>query len=626
MAHQSRRNGILQERKKVECEAFLGYDRSRRYLDLAGVMIVAIDRKGRVTLINRKGCELLGFPQKDVIGKDWFGNFIPAHERSKVRSVFRRIVSGRLRMAERFENAVLTRSGKERLISWHNTLIKDKQGRFVSTLSSGEDITDLRKVENSLKESEEKFRRMVESDPDMVMLTDPDGTISYLSPACRKVIGWDPKDLVGRKATVTYPEDRKMVFAALSSALRGKSGYDLQYRILTKDGRVKWVSHTWSPIMVEGRFARVVSVVRDITEHKEDEDRLKESEERYRLLVEMSPDAVVVHDGKKVLFANPAAVSLIGAKKASDLVGRDVMSLVHPDYRVKVRGRIKTQRRGHGVPLMEERFLRIDGTPIDVGVSASPIFYGGMKAMMVVFRDISEQKRYEDGLRLQKEKVEEMSIMRERFLADIAHELKTPLSVIMLNLAMMKKMQSKPLCDLAPVNALLWRNVKRISTSIDQIMQFTARDSITVRKRDFDVADMMRGILNDYAPLARSKGLSFQFKGKKLRIESDPRLLSAAVSNLVSNAIKFTSEGRVRVLWGASGPDLVISVSDTGSGISPQNRGNIFEMFYKENHDAPGSGIGLSLSAEFVRRMGGKMTFRSELGEGSTFTITIPRR
>jgi PAS domain S-box-containing protein len=182
---------LISKRKRLEHVLFSDSVLVKSYLDIVGVIMIVIDQDGSVTLINKKGCELLGLPETEILGKDWVKAFIPEHARKEVGSVFRQIMSGKLVMAERFENTVLTKRGGERLISWRNTAIRDKSGHIISTLSSGEDITELRKAELSLKESEEKFRRIVESSQDLIMLTNPDGRIAYLGPACKKVLGWE---------------------------------------------------------------------------------------------------------------------------------------------------------------------------------------------------------------------------------------------------------------------------------------------------------------------------------------------------------------------------------------------------------------------------------------------------
>jgi len=130
----------------------------REYLDIADVIIVVIGIDGRVTYINKKGCDILGYHQKGIIGKDWFDTFIPKTSRPKVKEGFNEMVVGKLQSMEHFVNHVLTRSGDERLIAWHNALLKDKSGKIISTLSSGQDITERRAAEEELQKALEKLQ------------------------------------------------------------------------------------------------------------------------------------------------------------------------------------------------------------------------------------------------------------------------------------------------------------------------------------------------------------------------------------------------------------------------------------------------------------------------------------
>ncbi|MGC8720342.1 MAG: MASE3 domain-containing protein [Thermodesulforhabdaceae bacterium] len=153
---------LKQSEEKVRQER----DRAQHYLDIAGVIILVIGTDGRVQLINKKGCEILGYTEDEIIGKDWFENFIPEEERHKVKSIFSRMTSGEIDPFEYAENMIITRSGEKRIISWHNSVIKDGNNQqIVAVLSSGEDITERRRAElekektlAELKEALEKVK------------------------------------------------------------------------------------------------------------------------------------------------------------------------------------------------------------------------------------------------------------------------------------------------------------------------------------------------------------------------------------------------------------------------------------------------------------------------------------
>jgi len=153
---------VEEGRDRAQKEVKEQRDRAERYLDIAGVIIVAINSRGEVTLMNRKGCEVLGYKKGEIIGRDWFDIFIPAGVRDGVKGVFRRLMAGEIEPVEYFENSVLTRNGEERLFSWYNTVLRDDPGNIMGTLSSGEDITDRKSAEYELLEHQQHLEKLVE--------------------------------------------------------------------------------------------------------------------------------------------------------------------------------------------------------------------------------------------------------------------------------------------------------------------------------------------------------------------------------------------------------------------------------------------------------------------------------
>jgi PAS domain S-box-containing protein len=140
---------LYRERNKIQ-----------KYLDVAGVMFVQIDTEGKVTLVNKKGCDILGYDASEVIGKNWFSGFLPEGNRKAVKEVFFKLVSGEIESVEYFENPIINRNGEERIIAWRNTVLRDEQGRIVGTLSSGEDITERKKAEKKLMAYQNDLRSL----------------------------------------------------------------------------------------------------------------------------------------------------------------------------------------------------------------------------------------------------------------------------------------------------------------------------------------------------------------------------------------------------------------------------------------------------------------------------------
>ncbi len=144
---------MASDRKQAEINVQKQKDRAQKYLDVAGVMLLVIDQNGNVSLINKKGCEILGYAENEIIGKNWFDNFIPERIREQVKAVDKKIHAGQAEELEYYENPVLTKSGQERLIAWHNTILCDEDRKTIWSLCSGDDITERKKTEEKLKET-----------------------------------------------------------------------------------------------------------------------------------------------------------------------------------------------------------------------------------------------------------------------------------------------------------------------------------------------------------------------------------------------------------------------------------------------------------------------------------------
>jgi PAS domain S-box-containing protein len=190
-------------------EKSLDYERelAQRYLELAGTIILSLDRLGRVILINKKGCEILGQRPNQIIGRDWFGNFLPKRHRAKAKKVFNGLVRGRVKHYEYFENEVLRKDGTERLIAWHNTMLRDDKGRLTGLLSSGEDITEKRRAEFELKEKLGFIQNLVHTIPDVIFEVDNKGYFTFVSDAVKQ-FGYEASELTGEHfKSVVHPDD-----------------------------------------------------------------------------------------------------------------------------------------------------------------------------------------------------------------------------------------------------------------------------------------------------------------------------------------------------------------------------------------------------------------------------------
>jgi len=252
---------------------------AQKYLDIAGVIFVVISVEQKVTLINKRGCEVLNYPEEEIIGKNWFDNFIPQGKRDEVRKIFSNLMAGVIEPNEYTENYVLTKSGEERIIAWHNTILTDDSGVIIETLSSGEDITERKCAEEALYESEERFRSVVDTATDAIVSIDRKGEIVSWNKAAEHIYGYTYDEVVGKPFEIMVPEKLRATqrnsFNRLVSTGKGKVTGGTVESIGLKKDRSEFAVETSTSMLETKKGMLFTAIMRDITERKRMEEEIR---------------------------------------------------------------------------------------------------------------------------------------------------------------------------------------------------------------------------------------------------------------------------------------------------------------------------------------------------------------
>jgi PAS domain S-box-containing protein len=392
----------ITERKRAEEALRESEERYRRLVENINEAIYELDRGGRMTYISPAVEEVGGYSPSEIVGRP-FADFLHPDDLSRAVEGFQGAVSGRPRPNE---YRVVTKRGEVRWVrSFGRPILEGR--RVVGVRGVLTDITEHKGAEEALRGSEERYRRLVENINEAICEVDAGGRITYISPAVEEVSGYTPTEVVGRSFTeFMHPDD---VAPAMERFRRSVAGdhRPAEARVLSKSGEVHWARAFGRPILEGDRVVGFRGVLTDVTERKVAEEALRESEERYRRLVELSPYAIAVHSGEKMLFVNRAGAELLGAADAEEITGRPIWDFVHPVYVKTVRKRIqRVWPEGKKVDLVEEKLVRLDGQAIDVEMAAIPITYQGEPARQVILRDISERKRIEQALQNARDELE----------------------------------------------------------------------------------------------------------------------------------------------------------------------------------------------------------------------------
>ena len=380
--------------------------RAEQYLDVVGVMMIALDINGHITLVNRKACEVLGYTEDELLGKNWFDCCLPGQVRNQVREVFGQIISGQLEPVGYYENPVVTRTGEERIIAWHNAILRDEHGAIVGTLSSGEDITDRLQAEEARRHAEARYRTLVEQLPAITYIVEfgESNRTIYISPQVQSLLGFSPDEWLADPdlwIKQLHPEDRERVLSEVR--LRDARGepLDIEYRVLTRDGRVVWVRNQTALLRdQEGRIRYSHGVMLDITERKLAEDALAESELRYRTTLDSIGDAIHVVDASlRITLFN------LAFRKWAEELGLDTEVIGRPLFDVFpfLPDRVRDEYRQvfeRAETLITEEATQVGDKEFITETRKIPICEGGrVTRVITIVRDITERRRAEEELR-----------------------------------------------------------------------------------------------------------------------------------------------------------------------------------------------------------------------------------
>ncbi len=359
---------------------------------------------------------------------------------------------------------------------------------------------------------------------------------------------------------------------------------------------------------------------------------LRETRERHESLVDLCPDAILVHADGKYVLANPAAARLFGASSARDLIGRTVLDLIHPDFRDQVDGRIRRALAGQPAALQHLRCLRVDGSSVECEAAAALVEFGGRPAIQVVMRDVTERYRLHESLQEQATRLEEANRLKDQFLATLSHELRTPLNAILGWSQMLVQGHLDPVTRQHALEAIdrnARSQVHLINDVLDVSRIVSGKLRLTIER--VDVNQCLGNAIDAVRPAAAAKQILItQRLDPDMVVSGDADRLQQVLWNLLSNAVKFTPVGgRVDVRMQRTDGALVITVRDSGIGIGPEALQHMFERFWQADGSTTrqhgGLGLGLAIVRHLVELHGGHAMAQSD-GPwcGATFTVSLP--
>lgn len=391
----------ITDRKNMEEKIRIERDKAQKYLDIAVVMFIALNLNGEVILINKKGCEILGYEEKDIIGKNWFENFIPLSCINEVKQVFKKLTSGETELVKYYEDPVLTRDGSEKIIAWHNTIIMDDEGKIIGTLSSGEDMTKRKEAEREQK----KLAMLIDNSIEFIGISTLDGDVIYINQAGLEMSGLESLEEARSKKIFDFiPLEARSEFSEEALSNLFKKGYDEGESLLMNFETGKSIDVDYNAFLINshetGKPINLAIVIKDITQRKEAQNLLKESEANLRSIFRAAPVGIGLVDKDRVIRnINNRFCQMLGYER-DEILGKNSRMLYPTKRDYEYVGKEKYQQiYKTGTGIVETRFRHKDGTILDVILSSTPVdLFDLNKGVIFTAIDITQRRITERAL------------------------------------------------------------------------------------------------------------------------------------------------------------------------------------------------------------------------------------
>ncbi len=515
---------------------------------------------------------------------------------------------------------------------------------FLSRTAAGRE-----RSEQALRESEARFRDLVENTLLGVHISARDGRRLFVNRACAEMFGYDsPEDLMSSSAfSLISPADMEWIKAHRNAVYEGDPASPFyEFDGQRKDGSPFPIQAYAHKVMWDGQDA-LYRVFVDITERRQAERELeearnelerrveertaalRESEERYRELVQLSLDAIFVRDAATCLFANTAAAQLLRAESPEHLIGQPWIDWIHPDEREHAVRHYRSILEAEGTAVPNERRLRrFDGSEVIVETLGTPIIWQGHPATLGVFRDITERKRAEMELLAARDEAERANAAKSRFLAAASHDLRQPLQALELFVGVLDDRLEDP--KSREIIANIGQSIGAMGELLHALLDISKLEAGAVEPEvvEFPVGRILENSARMSSPLAAEKNIRISTVQSRAVVRSDPALLEHIVQNFLSNAVQHSDTERILLGCRRRGGSLRIEIRDTGKGIPESEQKNIFEEFYQLENPArsrsKGVGLGLAIADRTARLLDHPIALSSAPGIGSVFSVEVP--
>jgi len=616
----------ISERKRIEETLKQTYQQLTFHIENTPLATIIWDSEFRIKQWSKQAENIFGWSAAEVLGKTMYEwQFIFEDDLEQVNSAAKFLLQGNTIQCN---NRNYHKDGKVIDCEWYNSVLLDESGNLVSILSLAQDVSDRKKTEIALRESEEKFRQLAENIQAVFWMKDTQTQkIVYLSNAYQSIWQRSCESVYQNRLNwleTLHPKDRQRL-ASVFDEVKTEEPFEIEYRIIRPDGSVRWISDRAFPILNEvGEIIRVAGIAEDITDRKQAEKALRDSEEKFRQLTENIQALFWITDyqNQKIIYVSHAYEKIW--QRSRESVYQNFWSwleAIHPNDLSLVEAAIKQQKET-GKSDTIYRIVRPDGSVRWIRDRAFPIVNESGEIIRIagIAEDITEQQQIEQ--------------IKNEFIGIVSHELRTPLTAIQMSLGLLQTgvYNNNPEKFQRMLNIALL-DTNRLVNLVNDILDLERLESgRTVLERNiYQAAELMQQAVNGMEALAISEQITLKFNDSDAQVWAAKDAIVQTLTNLISNAIKFSPPNSTITLNAESQTDMVLfQVCDRGRGIPADKLEVIFGRFQQvdasDSREKGGTGLGLAICQSIIQQHGGEIWVESTLGKGSTFFFTLPKQ
>jgi PAS domain S-box-containing protein len=639
----------LQTMGTVADDIALGIDRqrairemneSRKLLQVTlrsiGDAVLTTDSQGNVTFLNDVAQELTGWTQEEAFGltTDQVFHIVNESTGELVESPVAKVLRDGVIVGLANHTVLISKNGERHPIDDSGAPIWLDE-KIAGVVLVFRDVRERRAAEENLKQSEDRFRQIADTMPQFVWVTRGDGYPDYFNRRWHDYMGLGEEDTLGDGwVKRLHPDDLRRSIERWNHSVQTGEDYEIEYRFRSKSGEYRWFLGRGVPVRDHsGRILKWLGTCTDIEDFKQAE----EDRQKFVSLVENSTDFIGISDLNLMpIYINRAGLRLIGLDSIEQARQTPVQEFFFPEDQGMILNEFfpAVMRRGQGEIEVRFRHFKTGHSRWMLYNVFSLIDQKGMQVgLATVSRNISERKLLEDNLRQVAADLSEANRRKNEFLATLAHELRNPLAPIRTGLELMKLAVDDPV-TLEQTRGMMERQTQQMVRLIDDLLDVSriTQGKLQLRRARVELVDVIRSAVEATRPFIDEAGheLVVILPPQAIAIDADLNRLAQVVSNLLSNATKYTPDGgRIELIVEQEQSNVIIRVKDTGLGIPPEMVDQIFEMFTQIDRPLEkgytGLGIGLTLVKRLIEMHCGSIAVESAgLNQGSEFRVTLP--